>query len=483
MRLTRRESQRADPGWLWAAIFGVAALGLALRVIGSFKNFWLDEIWSYYLAQELESVWDVVAQRKHDNNHILNTLFVHWVGEREHWIGYRLLSIVTGSASIVALALVAARRGAIEALVVSILAAASYPLILASGQSRGYAPAIFFSLVALLAIDNYLREPRYGWLVLFWGACCLGILSHLTFLYAYLSILVWSLFRARDAGGGVLDWLRVGMLCHAVPLAVVAALYLGFYREIVLGGGPRDYDAVRVIREALTGALGFHTYAEPWLWTGFALGGGVAAMGLWLLRSARDRSWILLLGAVVVAPAVVLLVAAPRLFYARYLVASIPFFYLLVAVVLGAIARRGRIGRLLCGVVVVVFLAAHLSEFQAFRTVGVTSYRDALDYLDAHTAGRKIRVGSDHDFRNSLVLRFYRRYWESDKRMVYVERDRWKGVGPEWYLAHSWLAGMDPPAHLVVEGRSFTRVAWFDHGRGYGFSWFLYRNDGRPAPP
>ena len=33
----------------------VIAVGLLLRVVTSFQSFWLDEIWSYYLAQDLDA--------------------------------------------------------------------------------------------------------------------------------------------------------------------------------------------------------------------------------------------------------------------------------------------------------------------------------------------------------------------------------------------------------------------------------------------
>jgi len=455
------------------AIWAVLAVGLLLRVACSFHAFWLDEIWSYLLAQDLASPWQIFTERRHDNNHILNTLFIHAIGEHEHWFPYRLLSIATGTASIYFLARLAAERGKSEALAAAILAATAYPLISVSAQARGYAPAIFFSLVAVWLARRE-RTDRAATRLAFWSACVLGILSHLTFLYAYLSIVAWTLVRpAIRARWKELAWL------HCVPVAAIAALYWFFYRDIVIGGGPADYDLWAVVGRAIAEAVGVSPN-RPGVGLALAVAAPIALIGIGgLLRTARADA-VFFGCALFAAPAALFVASEPRLLYSRYFVASVPFFYWLCAVALGWIRRRGRIGLGLYWGMLAAFALAHGGTTLEHASVGRSHYSDALTYLEQHTDSAVIGIGTDHDFRNSLVLRFYARYRTAGKTFAVRESGSWTGPGPQWYLAHSWLSGPDPPPTLRFEGdRRYTLVERFENGVGPGWTWFLYRNDAR----
>ena len=139
----------------------MAGRDVLARVVSAFQSFWLDEIWSYLLAQDVDSAWQVLTVLKHDNNHILNTLFIRAMGEHEHWFVYRMLSLATGTAVIYLLARLALGWGSAAALAAAILAAASHPLTLVSAQARGYSAAMFFALVALFWIRA--EQPARTW--------------------------------------------------------------------------------------------------------------------------------------------------------------------------------------------------------------------------------------------------------------------------------------------------------------------------------
>jgi hypothetical protein len=464
----------------WArAGWGIIAAGVALRVATGFQSFWLDEIWSYYLAQDLESVWQVFTERRHDNNHVLNTLYIAAVGQHESGFAYRGLSLTSGSASLLLLGRIAARGGRAEWLAVLVLAAFSYPLVVASAQARGYAPAIFFALLALdWARPEAAHRLRSGWAaVVFWTICAFGFLSHLTFVYAYAGILAWTAsraWRAADTSERV-GWLR----WHSVPVAMLVALYLGFYSELVIGGGDRDYDVAQVV----SGVLGSAWVARSsgvLLLPAALLTLVVAVLAFGSLRGRREQFWIFLVCAVALVPAAVIF-ATPRLLYPRYFWASVPYLYLLAGLVLGALFARGGVGRALYAVVLIAFAVTHTARSVEHIGMGQTNYADTLAYLETHTEGDLISLSTDHDFRNSMVLRYYARYSQKPKTMAIRTRGSWVGAGPQWYLSHSWLAGRNPPEKLELEGgRHFTRVARFDHGIGYGWTWFVYRNDALP---
>lgn len=460
--------------WVWAVI----AVGLLARVISAFQSFWLDEIWSYFLAQDIESAWQVLTARKHDNNHILNTLFIRAMGEHEHWFVYRTLSLATGTGVIYVSARLALRFGSGAALAAAILAAASYPLTLASAQARGYSAAMFFSLVAL----DWIRaeSPAGTWKSCFgfWLIVTLGVLSHLTFLYAYLPLVVWTLIRHWQSTGklSAQAWIEMARL-HAVPIMIVAALYLVFYSEIVIGGGPKDYAVSEVIGRTIAAAVGTPA-TGPWVWLALAIVGLGVPIGVWSTRHDGAPLVFFFVSVLFLAPALIFFVSAPKLLYPRYFSTSIPFLYLLAASVLGWIGRGTRVGKGVYWVLLAVFVLANAAKTVEHVSVGRTHYADALTYLEEHTEADIIQIGTDHDFRNGMVVRFYARYRTAGKAFAIRPKSSWTGPGPKWYLMHSWMSGPFPPRHVTLVGdRAYTQVARFDNGFGSGWTWFLYRND------
>jgi hypothetical protein len=462
--------------WVWAAI----AVGLLVRVISAFQGFGLDEIWSYYLAQDLESAWQVLTSREHDNNHILNTLFIRAVGEHEHWFVYRVLSLATGTAAIYWSARLALRWGRPEALAAAILVAASHPLTLASSQARGYAAAMFFSQHALFWFRADPPVRTWKSCLGFWLVVVLGMLSHLTFLYAYLSLVGWTLIRDRQSGKrlSVETWIEMGRL-HAVPFACIAALYFVFYRGIVIGGGPTDYEVLEVVGRTIAAAVGAPGNGR-WVLLASAVVALLVPVGVWRARRDGAPLAFFFVSVLFLAPALVLLVTAPRLLYPRYFWVSIPFLYLLAAIVLGWIYRGSRVGKGFYWVLLAVFVAANAAKMFEHVGAGRTNYADALTYLEQHTDGDVIHIGTDHDFRNEMLLRFYARYRTAGKSFAIRPKSGWTGLGPHWYLMHSWMSGSFPPRHVTLVGdRPYTLVARFDNGIGPGWTWFLYHNDYR----
>src|SRR4029079_11651384 len=79
----------------------------------------------------------------------------------------------------------------------------SCPLIVYSSEARGYAPMVFFVLLAIDAYERYLATRAWRVLATFWAAVVLGFLSHLTFVHAYGAILVWAGYEARKRRGAL----------------------------------------------------------------------------------------------------------------------------------------------------------------------------------------------------------------------------------------------------------------------------------------
>jgi hypothetical protein len=99
--------------WIILTVCLIAAA--VLRIFAAFNDFWLDEIWSLQFAREVDSAWDIIAETPHDNNHILNTLYLYSIGYQHNWVWYRLLAVAAGTASVALIAYISLQRGFPEA--------------------------------------------------------------------------------------------------------------------------------------------------------------------------------------------------------------------------------------------------------------------------------------------------------------------------------------------------------------------------------
>src|SRR5437870_11787402 len=76
---------------LFFALAGVlVCLGTVLRVQASFTELWQDEIWSLILLRDVTSPIDIVTKIHESNDHILNSLFLYFLGDHTSWLPYRL---------------------------------------------------------------------------------------------------------------------------------------------------------------------------------------------------------------------------------------------------------------------------------------------------------------------------------------------------------------------------------------------------------
>ena len=117
-----------------------------LIVAAARGDLWLDEIWSLGFALDSSSAADVFCRFKHDNNHVLNTLYLYLVSHADDFMVFRTLSVLSGIASLWLLTWIAGQeRRKTEAMLVLIMAGSSYPLLLYFSEARGYAPAVFMS--------------------------------------------------------------------------------------------------------------------------------------------------------------------------------------------------------------------------------------------------------------------------------------------------------------------------------------------------
>lgn len=463
-------------GTALALCAAAALVGAAVRVVPAFGDFWLDEIWTYDSARRLRSATEVFTGIHHSNNNHLNTLLFFVLGERDGWLAYRVPSLVAGIASIPLAAALAWRWGRLEAVFAAVLFASCYALVHFSSEARGYAATVGFALAAAWLLEAELARPRRFLGALFGLCVVLGFLSHLVFLFFYAGALVasgWRLLRdSATRREGAVGLARL----HALPLLCLAALWWVDLRWLVVGGGnPTDYAAL------LARTAGF-SLGLPVSLAGALLGGlsfaVVLVLGLRLLHRADDDRWILYGVTIALAPAVVLGSLRPDVVAVRYFLVGLAFWLLLLAFLLGRLARAGAAGRLAALAVLAIFVVGNAGHIAAFVEHGRGGYREALLFMARETEGPRVSVASDHDFRNGMVLNFYRRVLPPDKTLVYHPRNRLPRGGAEWRVVHAPARPPRTPARISDgAGHGYALAAEFDHAAISGFYWAVYRRE------
>ncbi len=71
---------RFPANW-WAMAGGILLAAVAIRVWAAGSDLWLDEVWSLSLAKQLSSSFDVISSLHETNNHVLNTLWLAFLGD------------------------------------------------------------------------------------------------------------------------------------------------------------------------------------------------------------------------------------------------------------------------------------------------------------------------------------------------------------------------------------------------------------------
>jgi hypothetical protein len=463
------------------ALAALVTVGAVLRVRGGWNDLWLDEIWSLEVARDVHAPLDVFTRLHHEINHYGTTLWLWAAGSRGNWFGYRVPSLVLGIATIPLAAAIARRRGPAAMVFTTAAVAFSYLLILYASEVRGYAGLVFFSFLAFLLLDAYLRRGD-AWIGLAFALCALlGLVAHLAFASVLLAALVacgWALaVRATPlpvAAGRL-------ALCFGLPIAALAVLYRVDLREIVEGGGGTATGSlIADYGTALAWTLGAPMSPAAQL-VGCVLAIGVLDAGL--RRVARDDrvAAVFLGGAILVFPLLLAIARASPVVYPRHFLVSIAFLTLLVGVALAALWERGGAARWAAAALLAAYVAANGAHVRTLFANGRGENGAALRFvLDQSPAG-PVTIGADDDFRIERVVHFYDALGDAG-RIVYQPRGTWQGAGPAWLIVNRDSYERPNPRGDQIRdeaGRRFDFVRAFPAAPLAGLHWFVYRNADR----
>jgi hypothetical protein len=464
------------------AFTAILLVSAALRIVPAFGDFWLDEIWTYFSVRSLAGAWQIFDGLHDSNNHYLNSLLFYWIGDRENFVLYRIPALTAGIASVPLAFALARKHGRLEAVLAAFLVGFCFTLIHFSSEARGYSLAVFFALAATWLLDRFQDRPSTPLAVGFHVCSILGFLAHLTFLFfvaGAFAVSLARLVRRREAPMRAAASLAA---LYAPTLLVVAALGWIDLRVLHVGrGDPTEWTSLA--SRTVGYSLGLPV-APGFAWPGLACAAAIGATAGRLSRRAGDDEWLLVLVTLVVAPALVLGVMRPSVVEVRYFVVGIALYLVLAARLAAALLRAGGWRRVLCGASLCLFALGNAAHLLPFLRYGRGGYAAAVRFMAESSPNPEFSVGSNHDFRNEMILRFYARELPPGRGLDYVGLKAKPREAPDWVIV---LAAQRPehvqPALTDIRGHRYRFAREFRSGGISGFWWGVYRNPRlEPAP-
>jgi len=458
---------------LWVAI-GSFAVGVIVRVFAAHNDLWFDEVWSLQLVRERgHSFADVFTNIKHSNNHHLCSLWMWLVGQNASALVYRLPSVLASIGTIVLAGLIGLRRSRLEGCIAVILTSWSYLLIHFGTEARGYSLAIFFALLAWYALQQFEERRSWIWVVVFWSAVILGFLAHLEFAICFAGLVAWALWRfARHRPKwrqAVLDLFAL----FTVPIVLLLAFYFVAIRGMEVGGGP-DWQVTPLLIKTASYMLG-----GPASGAAAGIAALLAVISIYVvlvyLVFERDDRWIFY-AVVIVAPLGLIPILLLVPLSVRYFMISVAASLVLFSSGYTALLRRGVAGRGIGLTLLAVFVVGNAFNTGNLLRFGRGQYLAALRFMEKNSGGREVVITSDHDFRNGMLVNFYKRYLEQPDSIRYTNGATFNEGGAEWLILHRF--DLREHSERVTDhfGNNYQLITIYRYSDLSGWNWLLYHN-------
>jgi hypothetical protein len=475
---------------------GSFVVGVVVRVFAAHNDLWFDEVWTLQLLRERgHSFADVFTNIKHSNNHHLCSLWMWLVGQNASALVYRLPSVLASIGTIVLAGLIGLRQSRLEGCIAVILTSWSYLLIHFGTEARGYSLAIFFALLAWYALQQFEDTVAGGgdsghpwiWIILFWSAVVLGFLAHLEFVICFAGLVAWALWRFvryrskwRDA---VLDLFAL----FTVPIILLLAFYFVAIRGMEVGGGP-DYQVMPLLIKTASYMIGGPASGAA---AGIVALLAVASIYVVLiyLMFERDDHWIFY-AVVIIVPLGLIAILLPVPLSVRYFMVSVAASLVLLSSGCAALLRRGVAGRCIGLALLAVFVAGNAVNTSNLLRFGRGQYLAALRFMEKKSDGREVVITSDHDFRNAMLVNYYKRYLDRPDSTRYVDRatldeqyirTNRRSLGAEWLIFHRFDLRERPERLTEIYGNNYKLVSIYRYSDLSGWNWLLYHNLNRPS--
>jgi hypothetical protein len=453
----------------------IVVVGTALRIPGLFTDFWLDEIWTLAIVKTLGSPVEIFTEIRHSNNHYLNTLVFYSLGDQAHWVPFRIHSLVSGVGAVALAWLMAARGGALSAILASGATAVSYLLIHYSSEARGYAMAVLFAFVAFLAARSFVERHRWVDAVVLWIAVCLGLLAQLSYVHVLAALGLWvpvALYKRRRSVG---EAVARAVQALAVPAIFSVVFYVLELRHMRIGGGP-DQNPLGVLIKTLSYAGGGPGAGRLAAIVALATLGILVGAVVWRARQGSD-DWVFFAVAIVVSPVALLLLSGSEVLFVRYFVVSVAFGLVIAGMALADLVRGPVAARVAVVSIVGLFVIGNLVNVAGFYRYGRGAYLEGLRLIADESPGITT-LATDNDFRNGALFAYYRDFLDPRRRVVYVPAQRLPWGGSGWFIEHRiGELGEVGPEHTDRYGNTYELRTVLPYSDLSGMHWLIYRRN------
>lgn len=440
--------------WGVFVVCGALLAGIALRCSATTGELWLDELWSLLKVSQLANPVEILTTVKHDNNHILNSLWMWVCGPEQGAIRYRLPSLICS----LMLLLLLIPRGRNEivgrwSVIWLTLVAFSYPLTLYGTEARGYSLTLLCAAAAFLSLNRLTTDAFDRVAIGIFGvAGMLGIVSHAIYALFLAPAVAWLLWNMRRSP--LRENSRAILLCGIVPPVLVAcALTLTFYRGMEIGGAPL-LPYLEVAASTISVSFGGESLSSinPTVtgWSLFLCAAitlmCVVEIVVWLRTGSPVAS---LVGLILLTPWVAVSVLQPHFILPRYFILQIFVAYLLAARFLDRLFRQGVVGSLVATSLIVAFILSNTHHTLTLARVGRSHFVEIFQGFTAQGAERAITVGGDQDFQNGLRLAYARTAAPQTSEIVYIPNYRNAAVPPRFIVRETLEAYEVFPEEMI----------------------------------
>lgn len=464
-------------------IFYILAITLSilLRFQGLFHDLWLDEIVAFRLVFKLSSPVQIFTRLFHDGNHHLISLYIYLVGTTIPcvWIKYRFLSFVLGIGTVMLSILLLKKifSNIVPRVIAIMLMVTSFPLVVYSSEVRGYSPAIFFAILSLYLLIEYCEKKKLWASILFKISFVLGFLFQATFIYISLGLFMLYLHHLnRKSIKGKQMFYEIFNLFF-LPIAIVLAVYVPFITHLEIGGWPRNSisDVITRFSSFICGNPGYSPFASILaILLIFTLINEIR----FLLKKNLDLG-VFALG-ISILPIVVLVLRLSQIYFilSRYFVILVPFYIMLISHALYRLWDKGGWRKIFSCIIIMLILSGNVKRDINFLIAGRGQYLKALSYIYQNTNSSEITISSDHDFRNSTILRFYCAFIPKDKKVSYVSSAGALDGEMEWYIMHSFERRPQIPLSLRFNNASYVlKKSYLFNNDISGCHWYVYQRE------
>jgi hypothetical protein len=256
----------------------------------------------------------------------------------------------------------------------------------------------------------------------------------------------------------------------AVPSVLLLAFYFVAIRGMEVGLGPR-FQATSLLIKTASYMLGGPASGAA---AGIVALLAVASIYVVLvyLMFKRDDRWIFY-AVVIVVPLGLLPLLLPVALSVRYFIISVAASLVLLSSGYTVLLRRGVAGRGIGLTLLAVFIAGNAVSTGNLLRFGRGQYLAALRFIEQNSDGREVVITSDHDFRNAMLVNYYKRYLERPDYTHYVDRAT---SGAEWMILHRFDLTDQPERVTNIYGHNYQLMNIYRYSDLSGWNWLLYHN-------